>query len=112
MNALGITHMSVSLLVALWPAYASYGRLISSSLVICCVLAGFTCSVCIRDQREAFLVKPRFPESFQYLTMDISDHEVRRLLKSTLMFSNPLWLTVTTNLVPRRTRTSSESCLS
>lgn len=33
-------------------------------------------SVCIRDQKEAFLVKPRFPQDFVYLTLDISDHEV------------------------------------
>ena len=37
----------------------------------------FCTSVCIRDAKEAFMVKPRFPDHFVYLTLDISDHEVR-----------------------------------
>ncbi|KAL7412281.1 protein-tyrosine phosphatase-like protein [Mrakia frigida] len=42
---------------------------------------GVTHIVCIRDKQEAFLVKPRFPEHFVYLTLDISDHEDQNLIR-------------------------------
>ena len=37
-------------------------------------------SVCIRDAREAFSVKPRFPDRFTYLTLDVQDNEEQNLI--------------------------------
>ncbi|CED82691.1 phosphatases ii [Phaffia rhodozyma] len=42
---------------------------------------GVTHIVCIRDKKEALLVKPRFPDRFTYLTLDISDHEDQNLIR-------------------------------
>ena len=39
------------------------------------------CSVCIRDQKEAFSVKPRFPDHFRYLTLDVEDNEEQNLIR-------------------------------
>lgn len=38
-------------------------------------------SVCIRDAKEAFSVKPRFPEHFTYLTLDVEDNEEQNLIR-------------------------------
>ena len=38
-------------------------------------------SVCIRDAKEAFSVKPRFPEQFTYLTLDVEDNEEQNLIR-------------------------------
>lgn len=38
-------------------------------------------SVCIRDAKEAFSVRPRFPESFIYLTLDVEDNEEQNLIR-------------------------------
>lgn len=38
-------------------------------------------SVCIRDQKEAFSVKPRFPEHFRYLVLDVEDNEEQNLIR-------------------------------
>ncbi|KAG8804825.1 hypothetical protein FRC16_000079 [Serendipita sp. 398] len=37
-------------------------------------------SVCIRDASEAFSVKPRFPDQFVYLTLDVKDTEDQNLI--------------------------------
>lgn len=37
--------------------------------------------VCIRDAKEAFSVKPRFPETFQYMTLDVEDNEEQNLIR-------------------------------
>ncbi|KIY72487.1 phosphatases II [Cylindrobasidium torrendii FP15055 ss-10] len=42
---------------------------------------GITHIVCIRDTNEAFSVKPRFPEIFQYLTLDVKDSEEQNLIR-------------------------------
>ena len=38
-------------------------------------------SVCIRDAKEAFSVKPRFPEQFVYLVLDVEDNEEQNLIR-------------------------------
>ncbi|KAF5372413.1 hypothetical protein D9757_011606 [Collybiopsis confluens] len=37
-------------------------------------------SVCIRDLKEAFSVKPRFPDRFVYLVLDVADNEEQNLI--------------------------------
>ena len=37
--------------------------------------------VCIRDAKEAFSVRPRFPEMFRYLTLDVQDNEEQNLIR-------------------------------
>ncbi|KAG7088585.1 hypothetical protein E1B28_012562 [Marasmius oreades] len=37
--------------------------------------------VCIRDAKEAFSVRPRFPEHFSYLTLDVEDNEEQNLIR-------------------------------
>jgi len=37
--------------------------------------------LCIRDVKEAFSVKPRFPEEFQYLVLDVQDTEEQNLIR-------------------------------
>src|SRR6266851_5697318 len=37
--------------------------------------------VCIRDVKEAFSVRPRFPESFKYLVLDVQDSEEQNLIR-------------------------------
>ncbi|GAW06181.1 phosphotyrosine protein [Lentinula edodes] len=37
--------------------------------------------VCIRDQKEAFSVKPRFPDQFMYLVLDVEDNEEQNLIR-------------------------------
>jgi hypothetical protein len=39
------------------------------------------CSVCIRDAKEAFSVRPRFPENFQYMVLDVQDNEEQNLIR-------------------------------
>jgi len=38
-------------------------------------------SVCIRDAKEAFSVRPRFPENFQYMVLDVEDNEEQNLIR-------------------------------
>ena len=38
-------------------------------------------SVCIRDAKEAFSVKPRFPGQFEYMTLDVEDNEEQNLIR-------------------------------
>ncbi|KAF8513786.1 protein-tyrosine phosphatase-like protein, partial [Gautieria morchelliformis] len=42
---------------------------------------GITHIVCIRDAKEAFSVKPRFPEHFRYLVLDVEDSEEQNLIR-------------------------------
>ena len=37
--------------------------------------------VCIRDAKEAFSVKPRFPETFKYMVVDLADSEEQNLIR-------------------------------
>jgi len=37
--------------------------------------------VCIRDAKEAFSVKPRFPEAFKYMVVDLADSEEQNLIR-------------------------------
>lgn len=37
--------------------------------------------VCIRDAKEAFSVRPRFPEEFTYMTLDVEDNEEQNLIR-------------------------------
>ena len=37
--------------------------------------------VCIRDAKEAFSVKPRFPEQFIYMVLDVQDNEEQNLIR-------------------------------
>jgi serine/threonine/tyrosine-interacting protein len=38
-------------------------------------------SVCIRDAKEAFSVRPRFLEHFAYLVLDVQDNEEQNLIR-------------------------------
>jgi hypothetical protein len=51
-------------------AFLSFGR-----------LARPAHSVCIRDVKEAFSVRPRFPDSFEYLVLDVQDSEEQNLIR-------------------------------
>ncbi|KAL1757942.1 protein-tyrosine phosphatase-like protein [Schizophyllum commune] len=42
---------------------------------------GITHVVCIRDAKEAFTVKPRFPQDFKYMTLDVEDNEEQNLIR-------------------------------
>ncbi|KAF9025612.1 protein-tyrosine phosphatase-like protein [Rhodocollybia butyracea] len=42
---------------------------------------GITHIVCIRDQKEAFSVKPRFPDQFMYMVLDVEDNEEQNLIR-------------------------------
>lgn len=37
--------------------------------------------VCIRDVKESFSVRPRFPDSFEYLVLDVQDSEEQNLIR-------------------------------
>lgn len=38
-------------------------------------------SVCLRDAKEAFSVKPRFREHFVYMVLDVQDTEDQNLIR-------------------------------
>jgi serine/threonine/tyrosine-interacting protein len=42
---------------------------------------GITHIVCIRDVKESFSVRPRFPERFQYMVFDVEDTEEQNLIR-------------------------------
>ncbi|CAK5269810.1 unnamed protein product [Mycena citricolor] len=42
---------------------------------------GITHIVCIRDAKEAFSVRPRFPDQFEYMTLDVEDNEEQNLIR-------------------------------
>lgn len=51
--------------------------------------------VCIRDAKEAFSVKPRFPEKFEYLTLDVQDNEEQNLIRmfpQSVLVAIKIWL--------------------
>jgi len=37
--------------------------------------------VCIRDAKEAFSVRPRFPQDFTYMVLDVEDNEEQNLIR-------------------------------
>jgi len=37
--------------------------------------------VCIRDAKEAFSIKPRFPDHFTYMVLDVEDNEEQNLIR-------------------------------
>lgn len=41
---------------------------------------GITNIVCIRDTKEAFSVRPRFPDLFNYLVLDVQDNDEQNLI--------------------------------
>ena len=45
------------------------------------VLARYSHRVCIRDAKEAFSVKPRFPDAFKYMVVDLADSEEQNLIR-------------------------------
>lgn len=47
-------------------------------------------SVCIRDAKEAFSVKPRFPDKFNYLTLDVEDNEDQNVIRLFPTYVNTL----------------------
>ncbi|KAJ3491103.1 hypothetical protein NLI96_g949 [Meripilus lineatus] len=42
---------------------------------------GITHILCIRDAKEAFSVRPRFPEQFRYMVLDVEDNEEQNLIR-------------------------------
>jgi len=42
---------------------------------------GITHIVCIRDAKEAFSVRPRFPDRLQYMVLDVEDSEEQNLIR-------------------------------
>jgi serine/threonine/tyrosine-interacting protein len=65
LQKLSITHMCVS-----WGVTSTF---------ICEIIILFR--VCIRDLKEAFSVKPRFPDLFSYLVLDVQDNEEQNLIR-------------------------------
>ena len=55
-------------------------RLFRAILSVCLQLMK-TNRVCIRDQKEAFSVRPRFPDHFTYLVLDVEDNEEQNLIR-------------------------------
>jgi hypothetical protein len=52
--------------------------------------------VCIRDVKEAFSVRPRFPGSFEYLVLDVQDSEEQNLIR---LFPRFFWQIICRNPV-------------
>lgn len=42
---------------------------------------GWCIRVCIRDAKEAFSVRPRYPEQFTYMVLDVEDNEEQNLIR-------------------------------
>ncbi|PAV17287.1 phosphatases II [Pyrrhoderma noxium] len=42
---------------------------------------GITHILCIRDTKEAFSVRPRFPDQFTYLVLDVQDNDEQNLIQ-------------------------------
>ncbi|KAF8158216.1 protein-tyrosine phosphatase-like protein [Crassisporium funariophilum] len=42
---------------------------------------GISHIVCIRDAKEAFSVRPRFPDNFKYMVLDVEDNEEQNLIR-------------------------------
>ncbi|KXN88116.1 Serine/threonine/tyrosine-interacting protein [Leucoagaricus sp. SymC.cos] len=45
------------------------------------IAQGITHIVCIRDAKEAFSVRPRYPDRFQYMVLDVEDNEEQNLIR-------------------------------
>ncbi|CAG0885597.1 unnamed protein product [Darwinula stevensoni] len=43
--------------------------------------AGVTHIICVRQPREAHIIKPQFPQSFKYLVLDIVDHYTENIIQ-------------------------------
>ncbi|KAF4617602.1 hypothetical protein D9613_005988 [Agrocybe pediades] len=63
---LGVTHMC---------------KMIFTMLAVVGIRLTRLLSVCIRDAKEAFSVKPRFPDRFQYKVLDVEDNEEQNLIR-------------------------------
>jgi hypothetical protein len=66
------------------PRYFAHVRVLSRLLhaVLSFDLLGYPAHrVCVRDAKEAFSVRPRFPDSFQYLVLDVQDSEEQNLIR-------------------------------
>lgn len=68
LKELGVTHMYVVSLHHLYPS-----KTLKSF--------GDCDSLCIRDVKEAFSVRPRFPDEFTYMTLDVEDNEEQNLIR-------------------------------
>ena len=55
--------------------------LLTSRPTLTQLITRLTRSVCIRDAKEAFSVRPRFQEQFQYMTLDVEDNEEQNLIR-------------------------------
>ena len=69
LNELGISHMYASC--------SEFLHTVLSFVSLDCLVH----RVCIRDVKEAFSVRPRFPEAFQYLVLDVQDSEEQNLIR-------------------------------
>jgi len=57
------------------------GPFIASKSMETLVSLGITHIICVRDAKEAFSVRPRFPDRFQYLVLDVEDNEEQNLIR-------------------------------
>ncbi|KDR82613.1 hypothetical protein GALMADRAFT_238018 [Galerina marginata CBS 339.88] len=57
------------------------GPFVASKSLDTLLSLGVTHIVCIRDAKEAFSVRPRFPERFKYMTLDVEDNEEQNLIR-------------------------------
>jgi serine/threonine/tyrosine-interacting protein len=69
LNELGISHMYASC--------SKFLHIILSFVSLDCLVP----RVCIRDEKEAFSVRPRFPDAFEYLVLDVQDSEEQNLIR-------------------------------
>ena len=69
LNELGISHMYASC--------SEFLHIVLSFVSLGCLVP----RVCIRDVKEAFSVRPRFPEAFEYLVLDVQDSEEQNLIR-------------------------------
>ncbi|KAF9046505.1 protein-tyrosine phosphatase-like protein [Panaeolus papilionaceus] len=57
------------------------GPFVASKSLETLMKLGVTHIVCIRDAKEAFSVKPRFPDHFNYMVLDVEDNEEQNLIR-------------------------------
>ncbi|KAF8967127.1 phosphatases II [Flammula alnicola] len=57
------------------------GPFVASKSLETLVSLGVTHIVCIRDAKEAFSVRPRFPDRFKYMVLDVEDNEEQNLIR-------------------------------
>jgi hypothetical protein len=63
-------------------------------------------SVCIRNVKEAFSVKARFPQNFNYLELDVEDNEDQNLITVYPRFDRPVHVRVASHRQPLELETS------